>query len=145
MFIPNIVGSLNACTHRKSLFMSCGFYQTMFDYPEKKHFVLPHLYACHDIVIPFFLLNYWDHIPDLLCTTFQWHMFLSSCTTYYTMFSILFKFIPNVIPYKNTDKGNRLNVMDTYTKRINLCIFPVSLFFDYLLQRSGIICENIYK
>ncbi|AQK75365.1 hypothetical protein ZEAMMB73_Zm00001d018257 [Zea mays] len=72
-------------------------------------------------------------------------MFLSSCTTCYTMFSILFKCIPNVIPYKNSDKGNRLNVMDTYTKRINLCIFPVSLFFDYLLQRSGIICENIYK
>jgi hypothetical protein len=35
-------------------------------------------------------------------------------TTYYTMFSVLFEFIPNLIPHRNIDKGNMLNVTDTY-------------------------------
>jgi hypothetical protein len=32
------------------------------------------------------------------------------------MFSALFEFIPNLIPHRNGDKGNMLNVTDTYKK-----------------------------
>jgi hypothetical protein len=44
------------------------------------------------------------------------YFFFIFTTTYYTVFSVLYEFIPNLIPHRNRDKGNMLNVTDTYKK-----------------------------
>jgi hypothetical protein len=64
--------------------MSCDFYQTRFDYSEKKHFVLPHLCDTYTALLSLFL-----SFLNIYTTIFNLHVFAALSCLLYIMTTVL--------------------------------------------------------